>query len=175
MRRGTGKRQPVAADHAAEVVRQDRRAQVLALTVDGLSLRKIAAQIGISHEQVRSDLAAALDERGKETKAHARALAKERIEAIIAANLPKARGDYSDVDPALLLVAPSMVDCGKLVLAAMALDARINGYEAPAKLDVNGGVAIAIQVSARLAESFADPAEDIPMLAEPNSLNGSSH
>jgi DNA-binding CsgD family transcriptional regulator len=162
MRRGTGKRQPVAADHAAEVVRQDRRAQVLALTVDGLSLRKIAAQIGISHEQVRSDLAAALDERGKETKAHARALAKERIEAIIAAHMPPT-------------VVEMSCDSGKLVLAAMALDARINGYEAPAKLDVNGGVAIAIQVSARLAESFADPAEDIPMLAEPNSLNGSSH
>lgn len=128
MRRGVGRRKPNGKDVAATVERMDRRHEVLALTIDGLSGRAIAGQLGISHTQVQRDLKLALGERSEETSAQSRVLAKERIEAIIAANMPAARGEFSLMK----------LDSGKLVLNAIALDAKINGYEAPKKLEMTG-------------------------------------
>jgi len=127
MRRGTGHRKPNAKDVAAEVSRQDRRAHVLDLTVDGLSTRAIAKRLGVSHETVRKDVKRALTERSKRTKKRARALATERIGAIVAANMPEARSEGSTA---------SKRRSGRLILSALALEARLNGLEAPKEVRV---------------------------------------
>lgn len=148
MRRGTGSRRPNAQDRIAEVARQDRRAMVLSLTVDGLSTRQIGARLGIGHVQVQRDLKLALDERASETRESARALAKERLESIIAANMPTARGE-----PGLL-----KVDSAKVVLSAIALDAKINGLEAPKQIEHSGrnGKPIEIDVTSLTNEQLAE-------------------
>jgi hypothetical protein len=135
MRRGVGRRQRSAKDTAADVARQDRRQEVLALTVDGLTTRAVGQRLGISHVQVIRDLRLALEERNTESKEHGRALAKERIDAIIQANMQAARGGFSLMK----------IDSGKLVLNAIALDAKINGYESPKQLEHTGKDGGAIQ------------------------------
>jgi DNA-binding CsgD family transcriptional regulator len=169
---------------AAEVKRQDRRAEVLALTVRGLTTRAVGRQLGISHVQVLRDLKLALDERGTESKAHSRAIAKERIETIIAANMPVVEGKPTGEEPQELLetIYASKVDSGKLVLAAIALDARINGYEAPKEINLAGKDGkelpppFVLHVTTEVASAFAEAPPSAPALpSHVNGTNGATH
>lgn len=128
MRRGVGRREPNTADKLAELSRQDRRAKVLTLTVDGLSVRAIARLLGVSKSCVEKDLNRAVVERGAVTKEQSRAVATERLEAIVKANMADVRGDSG----------LARRRGSRVVMSAIALDARINGYAAPKQYEVSG-------------------------------------
>lgn len=57
-------RRPQPAHHPEAIERHERRARVFQLRLAGKNLREIGRIVGVSHEQVRKDLAVALEERG---------------------------------------------------------------------------------------------------------------
>jgi DNA-binding CsgD family transcriptional regulator len=154
-RRGPGRRKPNAADIAAKVKRMERRAQVLALRVEGLDTRAIAARLNVSIYTVSTDLQKALIERGTSSDDNARKLAHERLETIIAAHMPTLlRGFGQD-----------KLDATKAVLAAIALDARILGYEAPKNITA-GTAQVVIKISQESARAFDGEIRQLPELPE---------
>lgn len=83
----------------------ERRPQVLAMRKGGASLRQIADHFGISHEQVRQDIKAALADIIAETRDAAeeyRALELDRLDALHLALWPQAtKGNLGAVDRVL--------------------------------------------------------------------------
>ncbi len=63
LRRGTGHRDPNAADDTAEAARQERRDQAWRLrTIDGLTYRQIAERLGVASSTIEEDLKRAREE-----------------------------------------------------------------------------------------------------------------
>jgi hypothetical protein len=124
MRRGAGRRQPNAKDDAADVARVDRRSEALRLRVSGHSFRAIARLLGVSVRQAHVDFQQAVAERPLENVEELRAMGNEALEAVLEGHLSAARkGDDKSA---------------QVVIKAVAQHAKINGYEAPKKLEMTG-------------------------------------
>lgn len=133
-RRGRPKR---VEAYAALLEIHDREDRALRLKVNGVSVRSIAEQTGVSPGQTQKDLKRAIERRGQRTQDEMRAEASEALEQIRRTFLRQAkRGDANS---------------GDVAIKAIATHARINGYEAPKKVDVRGAGALMIQVTQEVA------------------------
>ncbi len=111
------------------LTRGQRRVRVLELTQVGHSTRQVAAELGVSHQTVATDLHAALDSyaalQADET-AKLRALETARLDEMLAGVYPKAlTGNISAVEA---------------VLAIMQRRAKLLGLDTPVKVDVSGEI-----------------------------------
>lgn len=135
MRRGPGKRKKNAKDFAADVQRVDRQTQALDLRVEGLTIRAIAKKLNISVAQADRDVKQAIADRPNETADQMRARANEALEIILAGHLPAARGHAGSDD---VEAGASSEKSAQVVIKAIALHAKINGYEAAERHEVTG-------------------------------------
>lgn len=143
-----GARPRRAADDAADAARQDRRERALALRIEGRSLREVARDLGISYEQARTDIARAVQERGRESREQLRARGNGALETVFRGLLQKALAG----DP------PSAA----VVVRAVREHARINGYAAAAtiKHEVAGVDGAAIRFTLDEALSVVDVSDE---------------
>ena len=148
MRRGTGNRPPNAKDDQAETERVKRRERAWRLRIEhGLSIRQIAAKLGVGLGTAQRDLEAARAECKPE-------------------NVDELREEAS---AALLVVRRSMLKLAKrgdpqaasAAIKAIAEHAKLNGLHAPEKRELTGkdGAPLSLDVTAspeRAREIFAD-------------------
>jgi len=136
-----------------------RRDKVMALRVAGFSLRKIAKAVGISHETVRRDLTAVLAETRESTASRAeelRTLTHSRLESLI--NRLWAKALPLSVDD------PLDYQAVEKILRAIQIHARVMGYDAPQKHQVDLTLmqsAVAPVVDAIIAVIPEDSAERV--------------
>lgn len=160
-RRGMGNRTRAnAKDHAAAAEREDRRAKAVRLRIHGLNIREIAAQLGIGHSQAHEDVTRGLAERGEHTRDELRQLSNGVLDAVVQGHLQRAK--------------LGQVQSAQVVVKAVAVHARINGYEAPKLVEVAGKDGGPIQTSVTLEEltsamatAVRNESADDPPAAEP--------
>lgn len=116
---------------ASTIAIEERRGKALDLRRSGASLRRIAAQLHVSHEQVRLDIQAALSEAIKENVDNAEQLRTMELERL---------------DDMLLRIAPQ-VNNGHLGAIDRALRiseqrSKLLGLYAPQKMEHSGEVAL---------------------------------
>jgi len=148
---GERKGRPKRKDRvAAAIAIQERQDRVLALKSRGWTDRKVGEAVGVSHTQVQTDWRAAVERRGARTQEELRAEASEGLQQIKRTFLRQARrGDVQSADVAI---------------KAIATHAKINGYEAPRKLDVKGVGAVVMHVTHEVADGIGLQAKPAPEL-----------
>jgi hypothetical protein len=80
LRRGVGNRPKMPGDKAAEIARKQRRERVGQMTVQGMSQRAIAAELGVDHATVGRDLAEYLASSPSPQREEIRGICDQRLE-----------------------------------------------------------------------------------------------
>lgn len=150
---GLRKRSEKTAHQVEMMQRQD---EALRLRMVGTPYRSIGKALGISYQQASDDIRAAIERRGKESSDELRAMATRSLEAIITAHLGLGARTNK----------PSTWSAD-VAIRAIATHAKLNGYEAPAKIDLKGQMgAMIVQVTPEVAAAFAPPTEELPAVLE---------